>query len=114
MNSLGRQKTKVAMNMSVRNIERILNRVNCTRYIPADENLNEPSSNIMYKVPFLNALENGLLVCEIHLLRTYISSLPEMHRHVFKEDLDELADTQLDVGQRFNIAQRMMRTIYVT
>ncbi|KAL1923533.1 uncharacterized protein VTP21DRAFT_8513 [Calcarisporiella thermophila] len=51
--------------------------------------------------------DQGMLLCEVHLLRTLSAELPTEKRTLFLEDLRDLEKMQLEVQQRLRTVERM-------
>ncbi|KAJ3333904.1 Nuclear control of ATPase protein 2 [Blyttiomyces sp. JEL0837] len=82
------------LRISLRSVERLLNRAD--RCDPKTEGL--------------NAVESGLLLCEIHFLQSQLTRIPVAHRQSFAEDIAELSERNLSILQKLRVAQRMSRT----
>ncbi|KAI8583441.1 hypothetical protein K450DRAFT_223706 [Umbelopsis ramanniana AG] len=88
------------MRDSLREVERVLNQ--------ADTRNKDKSGNGLK----LSCEQQGLVLCEVHLLRSYARRLPQRNciREKFIEDLRELENPNYNLEQRFRTIQRMART----
>jgi hypothetical protein len=85
-----------------REVERILNQ--------ADTRDNDLPTGI--SALKLSCEQQGLVLCEVHLLRSYARRLPQRNgtREKFIEDLRELENPKYNLDQRMRTIQRMTRT----
>lgn len=82
-----------------REVERILNQ--------ADTRDKDVASGLQ-----LSCEQQGLVLCEVHLLRSYARRLPQRNciQEKFIEDLRELENPSYNLEQRLRTIQRMART----
>lgn len=90
----GRVKSYELIRVGLREVERLLNRATSGR----------KEKNV------LNAVEVGMLVCEVHALRSCVSRVPVKYRAAFKEDLEEIGNPAWTISQRLSTCHRMYRT----
>ncbi|CAM0140907.1 unnamed protein product [Umbelopsis sp. WA50703] len=90
------------MRDALREVERILNQ--------ADNRDNDLPTGI--SALKLSCEQQGLVLCEVHLLRSYARRLPQRNgtREKFIEDLRELENPKYNLDQRMRTIQRMTRT----
>lgn len=68
--------------------------------------------NLASESNVLDCESQGKLLCEVHLLRSFVTHLPTKHsvRDLFLEDLRDLENPRLTIKQKLETIERMTRS----
>lgn len=104
------------INIFCRRVERLFNLSSTNQAIPT-VNKNDgltilTSTNDNIQQQQLDCESQGVLLCEVHLLRSYALYLPTRNsiRDLFIQDLRDLEDPNLTIGQKLQTIERMSRS----